>query len=1049
MSTETAGTSTIITSTVEHGIRKGRGPSTRRNKACTQHPSPPKLSVTTVASFEFCQRKAFLEANHIQPCSLPHYYALGQTEHELRRKLSIELRFLYEQSLRASAPACPSSSEVVDTIDRVMNCVLEVARATHPLHFIFIREELEGRVQGAILDEEQKRLDALRHLLSSDLEREELLATLFPWRIEHRLESTHLGLKGRVDEIWRSGSSLEPRDFKTGGSGSRSFYEPSYWVQVALYGILAEQQLGHPVSRVGIHYTYDGKITTRPLDEDLRSHAIATLSNARDVSSGDHVPDVLEGRAKCTVCPFETRCHGDEKLTVHVTPARPVTPTRLSGEHATSLEEDIYSEFHKALVKYLRKTRKPSRDAFRSFMKRQRSVLLTKHGGDGEGKTRARRFLKALGKFSMERLSGREHSLLKAYFNGVRVEFQEDPSWFVVVNADGEAIPWVYVGRGSRNDKDHHVPDCCLKSEALLGLPCREAYKFDENGRLAHFPFTPSERARWGSVIVSVRAEKDGSVPEDMGDNLDEKQNDRPQSTSPPPQADEPRYIGFISEGKGRPLKFGRRGDSIHGFVHERCCEEVMKGDYLIGERQKSEGEDGRVLFLRVAEIQSAPRSAATTTKSVSEVETSLVLEPLYQREGDNPPEKVRTSNYNGYALRRGSPDEIADFLGLPTAGWPLGFLEDEKQPVLVNLPFDPKDAIFRSFFVVGAKGKGKTSLVRELVTILPGYSPQPEAPPAVVILDGEPKQPEDEDAPEGASEFNQPRLQRAYSRVADKLGGSQILQPCEMREIKVEKKRSGLQFRFDDINALDIQLLLPPLPEKSGDVLYRLLQNIDSGREGDFESLSEVLTFIHREIRNNNQVDGRIAVAIARALGSPSVDMLHHPLHDAIPVHELAKPGAITVLNVSDLDNQQRKVVALYLLMAFEQLAERRGPQNLLLVLDEAERLFPRKQGGHSGSTTIKRVAARVAEIARRGRRRRFGMVICTQYPSDVDREIVGNCDLRMTFCLAGEDRWVRENLGKDFVGEVKQLDTGRCYVDLRKVTQAKEPVKVRLFRT
>jgi hypothetical protein len=73
--------------------------------------------------------------------------------------------------------------------------------------------------------------------------------------------------------------------------------------------------------------------------------------------------------------------------------------------------------------------------------------------------------------------------------------------------------------------------------------------------------------------------------------------------------------------------------------------------------------------------------------------------------------------------------------------------------------------------------------------------------------------------------------------------------------------------------------------------------------------------------------------------------------------------------------------------------------------------------------------------------------MVVCTQSPSDVHGDIVTNCDVKFTFNVSGQDGWVRENLGKEFVAGVKSLVTGECYVDLRKVTGVSAPVRTRLF--
>jgi DNA helicase HerA-like ATPase len=309
---------------------------------------------------------------------------------------------------------------------------------------------------------------------------------------------------------------------------------------------------------------------------------------------------------------------------------------------------------------------------------------------------------------------------------------------------------------------------------------------------------------------------------------------------------------------------------------------------------------------------------------------------------------------------------------------------------------------------------------------------------PAVVILDGEPSQHGD------SSEFSPDSFDTAHTRLGEQLGGSLLDQP-NVREVIVRRSASGLAFSFGDIKVEDIVLLLPPLTETSANVLRRILKHIPE-EQTPLRSLKDVLEHLRNELHTNKQMDGRTARAIAERLMSPQVELLENVAPDAVRVTDLLTPGAITVLNVVDLDDDQRKVVALYLLLAFEKLAEHRGI-NTLLVLDEAEKLFPRRLGGSATPTTIQRLAGRIGGIARRGRRRRFGMMVCTQTPADVHGDIVSNCDIKIVFNVSGQDGWLRENLGADLVQGAKSLGTGECYVDLRKVGVSK-PVRTRLFR-
>ncbi|HEX2882458.1 MAG TPA: hypothetical protein VHO25_23215 [Polyangiaceae bacterium] len=447
--------------------------------------------------------------------------------------------------------------------------------------------------------------------------------------------------------------------------------------------------------------------------------------------------------------------------------------------------------------------------------------------------------------------------------------------------------------------------------------------------------------------------------------------------------------------------------------------------------------------MLRVLEITSAPRSAGTTTKSVSELESQLLLEPLAEQCGDGEPvAPVANDDLSKFELRLARAEEVRDFLQLPGSGLPLGHLVASGEPVVVNFPFTGvEDNPFRSFFVVGAKGKGKTSFVREFVSLTTSFRGVPnESRPAVIVLDGEPNREGD------SSEFCKAALRRSHQDLAKQLGGSLLDEP-EIQEVRIERARSGLAFSYGEIKLEDVVLLLPSLAETTGNVLRVILKQMED-EGGAMRNLSQALDYLRRELRENGQIDGRTARAIAQRLMSPQVEILEQSAPDAVTVRELLKPGTITVLNVVDLADDQRKVIALYLLLAFEKLAEEKGGVNALLVMDEAEKLFPRARGGHVAPTTIQRVAHRVAGITKRGRRRRFGIVVCTQTPSDVDRDIVSNCDTKLVFNVSGNDSWLRENLGADLVPSVKTLPTGQCYVDLRKVSGVLRPTKTRLFR-
>jgi DNA-binding transcriptional ArsR family regulator len=85
-------------------------------------------------------------------------------------------------------------------------------------------------------------------------------------------------------------------------------------------------------------------------------------------------------------------------------------------------------------------------------------------------------------------------------------------------------------------------------------------------------------------------------------------------------------------------------------------------------------------------------------------------------------------------------------------------------------------------------------------------------------------------------------------------------------------------------------------------------------------------------------------------------------------------------ILDVSDLDSP-REMVGRYLAKLYSTLTERRTPY--LVVVEEADKFIP--QSG-----------ARMAvfdEIARRGRKRGLGLMLCSQRPSLIDKNVLSQC--------------------------------------------------------
>ena len=1005
------------------------------------------LYVTEVAEFVFCERKGAFAAHHIPGDQMSPAFAVGTVEHELRHRVSRQMRNRYGTLSSPAQVERFKQDELLDVILRASRHVQDLACATHPLYIDQLQLHIRGHAEDALLHEELARATDYRVLLERGVSPSEGTDRVLPHDIERGLGSSRLRLKGRVDQVWRREGRSVPVDLKTHGPHLRKLFEESHWVQVALYALLLEEA-GEPVAEVGLHYTHCAGPDFRPFDAELKARALAALRDARRQLVRGGIPPVPTHEEKCSVCLHQNRCFGAQRVD-HLAPlavpsgilgrrlgdlrhagragflgvsSRPLpTPTARSTGLATGCRSVGEVTAPRASRQVRHAARSP--DLRSTTAKGVRAARRHEAGADGP-------------------------ATHETYFAGSRVEPSPWPGCLYVVGSDG-VVPWVYVGQATATT-ERDVADRCFGAVRETGLPCHQAVRFDQNGTTSPFPFGEEDRKQWASQLVvrESRPAPEDAVQVDPTPTRPASATVRNEPPEPPSSRGDvggaPSYVGCIAEDRTKPLRFAMRGDRVFGYVLEDHRASLAKEDFVVAERTSGDAPSKRV-FLRVLEITSSPRSAAIRTKSINELDTQLLLEPLAEHHpGEDRPRPVANDDLNGYKLRRATAEEVRTFVGLPTTGWPLGRLAANGEPVTVNFPFEPRDALFRSFFVVGAKGQGEDELRPIAIHARDGLPWRPiDERPAVVILDGEP-------SPKGlGSEFGPATFHSAHKRLGEQIGATLLDRPA-VQEIILTRDESGLAFSYGDIKVEDILLLLPSLTETSANVLRRILKLMAEQRETPLRSLKDALEHLRREVQGNGQVDGRTARAIAERLASPQVEILEQCVPDAVGVPDLLKPGTITVLNVVDLDEDQRKVVALYLLLAFEKLAEQRGGINALLVLDEGEKLFPRRHGGHATPTTIQRLAGRIGGIARRGRRRLFGMMVCTQSPSDVHREIVANCDIKMTFNVTGQDGWLRENLGPDLVQGVKALETGECYVDLRKVVAGvTKPVKTRLFAT
>ena len=133
----------------------------------------------------------------------------------------------------------------------------------------------------------------------------EILETLLPWRLEHGVGSTMLGVTGRVDQIYKLDNKLVPLDFKTHIKRFDAYLlKPAFFEQLAVYGLLLERKYpGYKVNYGIIEFTEDLKKEKLRITKKDKDNVIEHIKEAREILSTGLLPPKLSGDKAIT-------CHG-------------------------------------------------------------------------------------------------------------------------------------------------------------------------------------------------------------------------------------------------------------------------------------------------------------------------------------------------------------------------------------------------------------------------------------------------------------------------------------------------------------------------------------------------------------------------------------------------------------------------------------------------------------------------------------------------------------------------------------------------------------------
>ena len=546
----------------------------------------------------------------------------------------------------------------------------------------------------------------------------------------------------------------------------------------------------------------------------------------------------------------------------------------------------------------------------------------------------------------------------------------------------------------------------------------------------------PVEEQNVASVTVPVEAKP---MPE-MPDFPEEEMIEQPSE-----DVGDGLYIGRALLSEELPIEMKNRLDDrrIYGFVKQNFISEIIPNNIIAFDSPDRKN----IILTIIYEFGTALIKKSGYEHRYKELKTNVSFVPLMEIVNGEEAE-FRAKNIDGYEFRKPTDEEVLRVTGFPATGLPFGLVRHDDNEIVAHYPFDPEneileDTIYRSFLVVGTQRSGKTTAAKYLFQALTGYDKiAPEKRPAIIILDGE----------MGKNSYKQFTPEHMMTPETQKYLKEQKINPIyhKVYSISDDLGVGDSTLSFEELKFEDLTLFFQNLEEKTENILKQKLKLAfeKCAKENEEPTLERIRNFVLEDIRTDSLVYSMQKPAIASALNAIELDIFNQANKTRITTSMLCQPGKISVINVNGLDIPRRRLVAVALLQLLHRYKEKEenAYPGVILVMDEAEQLFPIKCSG-SEKAHVDRIITKTKEIADNGRKRHFGQFICTHLAESIDSRVVGLAETIMAFRCSGDDKWIRSTFGKNYVDEINNLKTGEAEVFIRISEQTQKQIKAKIY--
>lgn len=273
------------------------------------------LSVTDMVSCHYCPTGRLLWLQKKTDAPFQQHFGMlrGTNEHEVRRLLADSIRSEYQSCNDASVLAKVNYKAC---ISGAIDDGLKLGRPVSPkfyLGLVQMTPELRYRLEI----EEEERLAKARSMLKQGKKMDEIISKLIPWKTEVGVGSDELGVKGRIDQLYKIGDKLIPLDFKTHTNKFSSYiWREAYKEQLRWYAILAELKYpGTKVDSAILEFTEEHHQIKFRIPKKDKEDAKKRRKDAGMLLKINQVPPKLTGsdEIKCSKCYLKEHCFAFEE----------------------------------------------------------------------------------------------------------------------------------------------------------------------------------------------------------------------------------------------------------------------------------------------------------------------------------------------------------------------------------------------------------------------------------------------------------------------------------------------------------------------------------------------------------------------------------------------------------------------------------------------------------------------------------------------------------------------------------------------------------------